>query len=118
MRLRKWDFAWAGLDPSVGHEQSGRRPVLVLSNDVISQAIGLVAIAPLTTWKKERRIYPTEVLLPLEASFLPSSSLALCHQLRTVSVRRLSPSERQLEDEELRAEIERAIRVWLAMGAG
>ncbi|MEE8584894.1 MAG: type II toxin-antitoxin system PemK/MazF family toxin [Acidobacteriota bacterium] len=115
MRYRKWDLAWAGLDPPVGHEQSGRRPVLVLSNDVISRAIGLAAIVPLTTWKKGRRIYPTEVLLPVEASSLSSSSLALCHQLRTVSACRLSPSKRRLEDEELRAEIERAVRVWLAM---
>ncbi len=50
MTFRKWDLAWAGLDPSVGHEQAGRRPVLVLSNNVISRAIGLVAIVPLTTW--------------------------------------------------------------------
>ena len=115
MRYRKWDLAWAGLDPSVGHEQSGRRPVLVLSNDVISRAIGLVAIVPLTTWKKGRRIYPTEVLLPVEASSLPSPSLALCHQLRTVSGRRLSPSKRRLEDKEVRAAVDRAVRVWLAM---
>ncbi len=52
MTYRKWDLGWAGLDPSVGHEQAGRRPVLVLSNNAISQSIGLVAIVPLTTWKK------------------------------------------------------------------
>ena len=118
MRYRKWDLAWAGLDTSVGHEQSGRRPVLVLSNDVISRAIGLVAIVPLTTWKKGRRVYPTEVLLPVEASSLPSPSLALCHQLRTVSARRLSFSKRRLEDEGLRGSIDRAVRIWLAMGGG
>lgn len=117
MSYRKWDLAWAGLDPSVGHEQAGRRPVLVLSNDVISRAIGLVAIVPLTTWKKGRRIYPTEVLLPVEASSLRSPSLALCHQLRTVSARRLSPSKRRLENDELRESIERAVQVWLAMSA-
>ena len=118
MRYRKWDLAWAGLDPSVGHEQAGRRPVLVLSNDVISRAIGLVAIVPLTTWQEGRRVYPTEVLLPVEASSLPSPSLALCHQLRTVSARRLAPSKGRLEDDELRSKIERAVRVWLAMSGG
>ncbi len=118
MRYRKWDLAWAGLDPSVGHEQAGRRPVLVLSNDIISRAIGLVAIVPLTTWKKGRRVYPTEVLLPTKASSLPSPSLALCHQLRTVSARRLSPSKGRLDDEALRTEVERAVQVWLVIGDG
>jgi len=112
---RRWDFAWAGLDPSVGHEQAGRRPVLVLSHDVISRTIGLVAIAPLTTWKKGRRVYPTEVLLPMEATSLSSPSLSLCHQIRTVSSRRLSPAGSRLDNEKLRAAIEQAVRLWLAM---
>ncbi len=116
MTYRKWDLAWAGLDPSVGHEQAGRRPVLILSDDVISRSIGLVAIVPLTTLKKGRRIYPTEVLLSTQATSLPSSSLALCHQLRTVSARRLSPSKDRLTDGKLRADVERAVRLWLAMG--
>ncbi len=116
MTYRKWDLAWAGLDPSVGHEQAGRRPVLVLSDDVISRSIGLVAIVPLTTWKKGRRVYPTEVLLPTHATSLPSASLALCHQLRTVSARRLSPSKGRLTDAKLRAYVERAVGLWLAMG--
>lgn len=114
MTHRKWDIAWAGLDPSIGHERAGRRPVLVLSNDVISQAIGLCAIVPLTTMKKGRRIYPTEVLLPTIATSLPSPSLALCHQVRTVSSRRLSPSTGRLNDKELREDIDQAVRLWLA----
>jgi mRNA interferase MazF len=110
---RRWDVGWAGLDPSVGHEQAGRRPVLVLSHDVISRSIGLVAIVPMTTWKKGRRIYPTEVLLPAAATSLPAASLALCHQVRTVAARRLSPASGRLDDEELRAKVERAIELWL-----
>lgn len=116
MSFEKWDLAWAGLDPSVGHEQAGRRPVLVFSNDVISKAIGLVAIVPLTSWKEGRRVYPTEVLLPSEATSLPASSLALCHQLRTVSSRRLSRSkDLRLRDQELRDDIERGVRLWLSL---
>lgn len=112
---RRWDVAWAGLDPAVGHEQAGHRPVLVLSNDVISRAIGLVAIVPLTTRKQGRRVYPTEVLLPADVTSLPSASLALCHQVRTVSARRLSPAKGRVDDDELRFEVEKAVRLWLAM---
>ncbi len=115
MTYRKWDVSWAGLDPSVGHEQAGRRPVLILSDDVISRAIGLVAIVPLTTWKKGRRIYPTEVLLPADTTLLPAPSLALCHQVRTVSARRLSPATGRLHDGKLRAEVDRAVQLWLSL---
>ena len=116
MTYHKWDLAWAGLDPSVGHEQAGRRPVLVISNDVISRAIGLVAVVPLTSLKKGRHVYPTEVLLPAEATSLPSRSLALCHQVRTVSSRRLSPSNGRLDDQKLRQDVDKAVRLWLAIG--
>lgn len=113
--FRRWDLAWAGLDPAVGHEQAGRRPVLVLSNDVISRATGLVAIVPLTTWKKGRRVYPTEVLLLADVTSLPSDSLALCHQVRTISAGRLSSATGRVDDDKLRFDIEKAVRLWLAM---
>lgn len=115
MTYRKWDLAWAGLDPSVGHEQAGRRPVLVISNEVISRAINLVAVVPLTTLKEGRHVYPTEVFLPPEATSLPSPSLALCHQVRTVSSRRLSPSKGRLDDRKLQQDVETAVRLWLAI---
>ena len=92
MSLRRWDLAWATLDPTRGHEQAGRRPVLVVSNDSIAAAIGLTAILPLTTWKRGRRVYPTEVLLKAEMVDLDVDCLVLCHQLRTVSAERLSPA--------------------------
>ena len=96
-----------------GHEQSGRLPVLVLSNDTVSAAIGLAPVCPLTSWKNGRRVYPNEVLLEAGTSSLSSTSLVLCHQLRTVDAERLSPSSGHLRDPELQAAVERAVRLWL-----
>lgn len=118
MSLRRWDLAWATLDPTRGHEQAGRRPVLVVSNDSIAAAIGLTAILPLTTWKKGRRVYPTEVLLKAEMVDLDVDSLVLCHQLRTVSAERLSPAFACLAGATQRDAVERAVRLWLDLGAG
>lgn len=118
MSLRRWDLAWATLDPTRGHEQAGRRPVLVVSNDSIAAAIGLTAILPLTTWKKGRRVYPTEVLLKAETVDLDVDSLVLCHQLRTVSAERLSPAFASLAGTTQRDAVERAVRLWLDLGAG
>ncbi len=113
MSLQKWDLAWAILDPPVGHEQRGRRPVLVFCNEVIATPIGLMTALPLTTWKKGRRVYPTEVLIPAGTAGLPAASLVLAHQVRTISAQRLSAALGALGDPILRAQVSRALRLWL-----
>jgi mRNA interferase MazF len=117
MTLRKWDVAWAGLDPAKGHEQAGRRLFLVFCNDAISEPLGLVSIIPMTTWKKGRIIYPTEILIPKGSAALRSPSLALAHQIRTVSTKRLTGPAGRLEDATLRAAVEKALKLWLDWGA-
>ena len=118
MSVRKWDLAWALLDPAVGHEQAGRRPVLVFCNDTIASPIGLATVLPLTTWRKGRRVYPTEVLLPSGTAGLPEASLVLAHQVRTISAGRLSPAMGALEDPVPREQVAKALRLWLDLGGG
>ena len=113
MSVRKWDLAWALLDPAVGHEQAGRRPVLVFCNDVIASPIGLATVLPLTTWREKRRVYPTEVLFPAGTGGLTSTSLVLAHQVRTLSARRLSPAVGSVGDTALREHVVTALRLWL-----
>lgn len=113
MSVRKWDLAWALLDPAVGHEQAGRRPVLVFCNDVIASPIGLVTVLPVTTWREKRRVYPTEVLFPAGTGGLTSASLVLAHQMRTVSTRRLSAPIGSINDTTLREHVVTALRRWL-----
>lgn len=115
MSPARWELAWAGLDPTQGHEQAGRRPVLVLSSDAIGPAIGLAAVAPLTTWRKGRRVYPTEVLLPHGCGGLAAPSLVLVHQLRTVASERLTAPFGRLDVPELQAAVTRALRLWLQL---
>ena len=45
----KGDIAWAVLDPRVGHEQSGRRPVIVLSRRLFAERTSLAVICPITS---------------------------------------------------------------------
>ena len=113
MSVRKWDLAWALLDPAVGHEQAGRRPVLVFCNDVIASPIGLATVLPLTTWREGRRVYPTEVLLPAGTGGLSAASLVLAHQVRTLSIRRLSTAIGSVGDAVLREHVVTALRRWL-----
>lgn len=109
----RWDLCWAGLDPTRGHEQAGRRPVLIVSHTEITQAIGLAAVLPLSTWREGRKVYPTEVRLAAGVGGLPSASLVLAHQVRTVSAERLSVPFGRIESPELQARIEKALALWL-----
>ena len=58
----RWAVVYADLDPVVGSEQRGTRPVLVVSNDQFNDATQNVTVLPLTS--TQRRLYPAEVRLP------------------------------------------------------
>lgn len=55
------DVVWITLDPRTGHEQSGRRPALVLSPSSYNGRVGLALMCRITNQVKG---YPFEVLLP------------------------------------------------------
>src|ERR1035437_7887366 len=58
---RKGDLIALILDPQSGHEQRGRRPALVVSNDLFNKATGLCMACPVTD---TRRDYPFHVVIP------------------------------------------------------
>ncbi len=56
----KGDIVWMVLEPRVGHEQAGRRPVLVISERLFNERTALAIICPITSKVKG---LPFEVLL-------------------------------------------------------
>ena len=55
------DIIWISLNPQAGHEQAGRRPVLVLSPSSYNRKVGLAIMCPITNQIKG---YPFEVVIP------------------------------------------------------
>lgn len=96
----QFDVYWADLNSVVGREQAGHRPVLVVSNDIENQ-MDNVTIVPVTSRKPGRRIYPNEVGFNL----MEKEAIVLCHQIRTISKRRLSKKIETLSDRVLRDRI-------------
>jgi mRNA interferase MazF len=77
----------AELNPVVGREQAGQRPVLVLSSDAFNASPAeLVSILPVTT--RERPI-PTRIELKAGEGGLPRRSFVITEQVGTVSIHRL-----------------------------
>src|SRR5947209_2568823 len=86
-QILRGDIFWADLDPTKGHEQSGRRPVLILSNDIFNQRSGTV-IAMALTAEPQRAGFP--LTLELAGLALPKKSWVKIGQIRTLSLQRLN----------------------------
>ena len=85
-RVLRGEVRWADLDPTRGHEQSGRRPVLVLSADVFNERSGTVIAVALTS-QPQRAGFP--LTLELGSTWLPKPSWIKIRQIRTRSVERI-----------------------------
>lgn len=103
----------ADLNPVIGSEQRGKRPVLVVSDEVFNSVMPVVTILPLTSLKKGRRIYPNEVLLPKGIGGLSTDSIILAHQIRTISKQRLGKLLGFVNDNVTQESIAQAMRVHL-----
>lgn len=88
--MKKWAIYRANLDPVIGSEQGKSRPVLVISEDEINNALNIVNVLPITSRKQGRNIYSNEVLILANHFGLGNESIILCHQIRTLDKRRLS----------------------------
>ena len=77
----------ADLNPTRGHEQAGRRPVLVVSEDLFNQGpAGLVIVLPMTS--KVRNI-PSHVPVSPPEGGVKNRTAVLCEAVRSVSTDRL-----------------------------
>lgn len=83
--MNQYDVYLADLNPTIGREQFGKRPVLIISNKY-ENLLDVVTIIPITSLKEGRRVYPNELLLKNE---LEKPSILLCQQIRTISKKRL-----------------------------
>lgn len=91
----------ADLDPVVGSEQGGRRPVLVVQNDQGNRFSPTVVVLALTSQLQKARL-PTHVALRAQGNGLTRDSVAMAEQLRTLDKRRLGARIGRLSAEEMR----------------
>ena len=85
--IRRGALFYADLDPVVGSEQGGTRPILILQNDVGNHFSPTVVAAAITS-RKAKNSLPTHVSLENVPGLAPTS-LLLLEQLRTIDRKRL-----------------------------
>ena len=97
-KILRGDIHWADLNPVIGKEQGGLRPVLILSRNIFNERSGTVIAAAITS-QPQRAGFP----LPLELSDtkLPKRSWAKISQVRTLSTKRIGKKIASASPEEL-----------------
>jgi mRNA interferase MazF len=115
VRLGRGAVVVVELDPTVGHEQHGVRPCIVVSDpDVISdQRFPLVCVVPVTGTPGEGLLYPS---LGPGQSGLAKKSFALVDHVRSVDKRRIRRVFGELAQEEIAA-IDEGLAIFLGLGA-
>ena len=102
-RILRGNIYWADLNPTRGHEQSGKRPILIISHNVLNDRSGTVIALALTS-KPQKIGFPFS--FQLNDSALPKSSWVKINQIRTLSIERIEKKIGHIQESELSKIIE------------
>lgn len=101
--ILRGNIHWADLNPVIGSEQGGLRPVLILSHNVFNERSGTV-IAVAITSQRQKAGYP--LTMELVDAKLPKKSWVKISQIRILSTKRIGKKISKASDEELTLIIE------------
>ena len=116
MNIRRGDVFLADLDPTIGHEQAGTRPVLVVQCDLANERIPTVTVVPLTSNLRAGRFLFT-VTVPAAESGLRADSVILVFHLRTLDKTRLVRKMGHLQPDTM-SKVEEALALHLDLSQG
>ena len=114
MSIKRGDLFWVDLNPTRGSAQAGRRPVVVIQNDIGNEFAPTVIVAPMTT-RNFSKEYPTNVPIPRAVSGLKEDSTVLLSQIRTLDKKRVEKKIGHLPGSYLER-VDRAIKISLGLG--
>ena len=112
-RYSRGDIYYANMEPHVGSEQGGERPVVVLQNDMGNKHSPTLIIATLTSKVDKKLNLPTHVLLDQNPG-LKVPSIVQLEQIFTIDKRRVQRFAGQTSSEEMER-IETALKISLGM---
>jgi mRNA interferase MazF len=110
--MKRGDVYDATLSPTEGSEQSGTRPVVIVSRDAINANSPVIVIVPVTKATNVQRSYPNNVVIEQGNGGLAADSVALGGQVRAIAKSRLLRQRGSLTAATMQA-IDRALRITL-----
>ena len=109
--VRRGDVYLADLDPAIGCEQGGIRPVLVLQNDIGNLYSPTTIVAAVTVKQTKKKL---PVHTPISACMLRTDSTLLLEQIRTIDKCRLQAYLGSINQKEMR-DIDRALKLSIGL---
>jgi mRNA interferase MazF len=106
------EIYWVDFSPTIGSEQDGHRPAVVVSNDIGNRHSSVVIVVPMTSKLREKD-YPQDVRLEA-GDPLPEAGRILCAQVRAVAKERLENRIAALNSAQLHA-VDEALRTALRL---
>ena len=98
--IKKGDVYFASLNPIVGSEQDGERPVVVVQNNLANKHSPTIIVVPITTVLKRMEL-PTHI--PISKNrFLKKDSMILVEQIRVIDKKRLKAYLGYLKPEQMK----------------
>jgi len=99
--IERGDIYYAELNPVIGSEQGGTRPVLIISNDIGNKHSPTVIVAAVTSKQTKSKLPTHYYLTGVEG--LPADSIVLLEQLRTLDKKRLGERVARLDESKMAA---------------
>jgi len=98
LKVKRGDVFYANLNPVVGSEQGGTRPVLIIQNNIGNKYSPTVIVAAITSRINKAKL-PTHVEIPANYNNLDKDSVILLEQIRTLDKKRLQRHIAHLEED-------------------
>lgn len=114
--IKRGDIYYAELNPVVGSEQGGTRPVLIISNDIGNRHSPTVIIAAITSRVQTKSKLSTHTTVN-DFEGLDKDSVVLLEQIRTVDKKRLK-QHMGMMPVEIMARVDRALAISIALKNG
>jgi len=113
VNVSRGDIYYADLNPVVGSEQGGVRPVLIIQNDIGNKYSPTVIVAAITS-KIDKAKLPTHVEISAKDTNLEKDSVILLEQIRTIDKKRLQRHVAHL-DKSIIEKVDEAIEISLGL---
>ncbi len=115
--MKRGEVYWGDLEPRSGSEQTGRRPVIIISHDGFNLTHGWrsVIVVPLSTSPAQAARGLSVVPIPQGVASLPRDCFAICHQVTTLDRSKLGTRIGELTQSEL-IKIEDGLKAAMDLG--
>ena len=111
--IKRGDIYYAELNPVIGSEQGGTRPVLIISNDIGNRHSPTVIVAAITSRVHTKAKLPTHTAIK-DFEGLNKDSIILLEQIRTIDKKRLQEYIGMLSESEM-ARVDKALAISVSL---